>query len=181
MGILIMGAGQASASLIGDTVEGSLTFSGGATNYFEAGNGGSGASAVVADPGGPEFSFFGGTITESLDVGAESLTFTQFGTDGGGTLNSWDVWVTDLDWLNPGPGQIVDVIYGSNYGNSVVVQFTADSVHISYAGGDVIERGQEYLVGVELVTSHGVIPEPATMTLMGLGLAGLALRRRKSA
>ena len=176
--------GVASASLLGQTV----TCSSNASPFPIAC---SSPTATVTDGGGPEFqlelSFEDPSPVWDIDISGESVRMTTFSLRLAGAANS--VTLGDLIWAND-PGATITGI--TNFlvsgvteqpvgvGDGLIesdVSFAANAVTIDYSN---TRWGAGAFVSFDLVTTHSDLPEPATLALFGLGLAGLgfAMRRR---
>jgi len=168
----------ASASLIGDevTLVTSVNGNQSLSLAFEVEEG------VVELPFFPNFA--GPNDFQELfatDIEAESISLIA-GIPIPGIVNGFEAAFTDLDWLDSNGmnlnGSIVGISVDSSFLAADRVSFTADSVTFDLGGittmvGDYID--------VTLIVEHppiGNVPEPATMTLLGLGLAGMAYRKR---
>jgi len=79
--------------------------------------------------------------------------------------------ITGLSWIS---GNLTDI------GISELLSFTANSISISYDvgdGNDFFEFNQTQ-ARFQIETAAIAVPTPSTVLLLGLGLIGLALRRR---
>jgi hypothetical protein len=105
-------------------------------------------------------------IWGSYDVGTAKTPTTASFT---GDVFSTDSASGTFTWGDAG----IDRIFGDDYGNMhddiFFLQFTLDTPITLQAG--------EYFFGHDAT----IVPEPATMTLLGLGLTGLIARRRRAA
>lgn len=114
----------------------------------------------------------------TFDVGASSIEIVSLIRPAGFAVNI-DFVFTGLDWVGEA-GSIVDVLLDPVQGIGSV-SFTEDSVTFSVLERDRFRPG--VLASIELITRHASVPEPATLALLGLGLAGLAglrhCRRRR--
>ena len=184
------------ASLIGDTVHGNFQLDPNITvvgtppppeNLFDS-LAGSGSTAVVDL--GPEFVYDGTEIYIAADLSGETLILdyiwqgpiqTPLGPLTA-TIPRHFLEFTDLDWVGA-PGTIVgfNLVSGStpilaSYGHG------ADSLLVQF-DEFVLDAPGSFHLEFDIEVQHNTtppIPEPATLTLMGLGIAGLAYRRRKS-
>ncbi len=163
-------------------------------NWFENNSGAgafagmnSGDTATVADPG---VEFFGGggggdfLYGFSADFGSDSLTIQldfSFTRSAGFVNQEW--FFAGLDWVGSPDGHITGLTLLD--GNTLAINsfsFTDDSIRITQPGL-AIEPGERQLQATFLIgTSHAAVPEPGTLALVGIGLFGIGLaRRRKTA
>lgn len=173
---------HASATLIGDTVTVSNEFNGG---VFE------GPTNVVVGAG-TELSNFGDAW--DIDIGADTIRLTCTGNSGCDNdppdfSPAIDSYVfEDLDWVGV-LGSLVGVSFDvSSTANFFVANstlgFGADFVRLDI---DLVaaESAGTTNVGdfllINLATRHISVPEPGTLALFGLGLAGLGFARRRKA
>ena len=173
----------ASASLIGDEVQvqflhGSDVISDNTVEVTGAiiirdeldfGDMGRGTTEIIIDDEGVRFNIV--AARETIDAGALEIHFL------------------DLDWL-PDPGRITHATLSARNATGATpvpdmsLAFTHDSLiltstdfYIPYTG-DLRDATMIFEIGIEV--THAV-PEPATVALMSLGLAGIAFRARRRA
>ncbi len=95
------------------------------------------------------------------------------------------VTLSDIAWLD-GPGEIVDVLHvGGTTSYFEVISFTHDSITFewglfSVAGSIFFPNELTLFQDFDIVATHAEVPEPGSLMLFGLGLAGFAVARRAS-
>lgn len=145
-------------------------FSGSTTNEFNSG---------VSEDG---FNF----TVEALDDDSLRLTAQAINLSGIDTLVFPTVTVTlsDIIWLD-GPGEIVDVVYaGGDCCYFEAIAFDADSITFewglfSIAGSIFFPEEITFVQDFDILVEHVSVPEPGTLAMLGLGLAGFAVARRR--
>lgn len=164
LGVLVYRA-PANASLIGQDVRFQSIFSAPPTNdVFTV------VEGDPLDPGAdPELTLFN---QFEVDVEEASLRITWLIT---GSVVAGFVW-SELDW--GAPGEIIGATTdpSSTWAENDVPTFTASTVTLE--SFDLVVPGDFVLINLDV--AH-VIPEPGTLALFGLGLAGIVFVRRKRA
>lgn len=163
------------ASFVGDTVNCSLS-----PSYLTSCNQ---SSATVG--AGEEFTIFTQTpgLTWLVDIGANSVSVTlngpaNWGVSGG--IGQFKLLSLNEFGISSSITGISNFFTNTNYGiDASDITFTSDSLNISFINSGW-NTGQ--LLSFDVVTRpNQSIPEPASMALLGLGLAGIGFSRRKKA
>jgi hypothetical protein len=103
-------------------------------------------------------------------------------------LGHWELnsnrWVSWWEWVGAQPGSVIENI---SFNSKALTDFRADGsikIFVEALAGDFIFEKAVLNVDVtkgEVGGSGNVVPEPATVTLFGMGLLGFAASRRKAA
>lgn len=177
-GTLLVLAAPAQASLIGQTVTCSDN------GAFANATCQPGSTSVGS---GPEFEIFNALASFpfwSIDLGANSITMTFLGLSVGAS-NPAQVILGDLFSSTDPTTKIVGIANFNAVGVTGIgesaVAVNDNSVAIAYLPSPFTIWNQGNFISFDLVTSQGQLPEPASLTLLGLGLLGLgvAVRRRR--
>jgi hypothetical protein len=186
----------ASATLLGDTVN--LTANHEASGFCTA----SYASLGVTVGAGIELGTgdkTGGTCNGGVEIDVHSSSFDLIGFhEPSGFADYTDAIISleDLDWVGT-PGRIVGVTFDSlltDLFNSagegsatelptMAIAFTDDSITVTFdnstgGAGGIWEYRDNGVGSFTIQTDH--VPEPGSVLLLGLGLAGLAARKRRA-
>jgi hypothetical protein len=168
-------AAPASASLLGTSVSGSLTFNGGLTNFFDASKGqvpagcqnssAVGTTVTVVNPKA-EFCFADGANVDTANFTDAILTVTD------NVLSGASAWQMVFDFA---PGTLLGVsLLNDNFSNGgLLFFFDTDRLTIDFAG--TLEAG-DFLAQFQ-VARESPIPEPGSSALLLFGLAMLGCAR----
>jgi hypothetical protein len=159
-----MASAPAKAGFIGETVSVDYHWPTLGSVYLSSGN------AVVG--AGVEFSSIG-SFGPAADIADESFTITYSNTwhlSGGAAFDGLVLTAMTAD--------IIGVSIDSNtFGFVPTLTFDGQHVYVNQAGAAFLPAGASLTVNVEFAAAE--IPEPAALTIIGLGIAGLAIARRR--
>ena len=181
-------AEDASASLIGDDIDLSL-----ATENEDSGVG---ASITAFDAPISDSPFPDAFIVLSppslplawsvaLDISGDSFQVVFAGGDEFGATFDTTISLNDLDWRDEMggiiPAMLLDVTQTTGPDVVTSIMVGADNVTLVVDALEIM-AGEELTLEFSFVTDHAIplIPEPASVALFGIGLAGMALGRRRS-
>ena len=175
---MLAASGAADAQLAGNQVNGSVTFNGGTTNFFDPANhfvpAGYGNSTGLPVTIGSETEFAIGA-TQNLDTADFSdtqLTITD------NVLSTGSNAAFEMQFTSLTPGLFEILTLDSNNFTGLTYGLSGDTITIDWTGG-AVEQGQVFQAVFNLIP--GAVPEPSTWATMLLGFAavGIAIRHKR--
>ena len=164
-------SGTAHAALDGTTVNGTLTFNGQATNYFDPNNGfvpfgtGNSSGLPVTIGSGTEFGFDDTANRDTADFTDTQLIIQDL-------FNSEITAPWTMTFTSDAFGSIS--LNSSSFDPNLTYALLANTITISYAGTFSATSGSSFRAVFDIGPAAAV-PEPATWAMMLLGFAGIGL------
>ncbi len=184
-GVLLLAAGAANATLLGDQVDVRITRMGDFNEFLDVTVDNSVELPGVNIPG-----FGGSPIAIDIDDSTITITTTiQQGPISGAAVPSVIYRFTDLDWVGVTGGFVESFSISNNPDN--LLNPTSSFTRIILGGGgiEVVQNGFVTTTGsgfdvrtatISIVANHPTpLPEPTALAIFGVGLAGLGLMVRR--
>ncbi len=176
-GLALLPLHAGAAGLTGTSVTGTLTFSGGTTNYYDPANGfvpssgylnASSPTVTIASPA-VEFGFNDNVNLDFANFSASQFTIEDV-VETGPANAPFTMTFTDAAFSGMAFAKVSD----SFTHGGLTATLVGNKVTINWAGGTVT-AGDDYTSTFTMVP----VPEPSTWALAGLGAAALALATRR--